>query len=135
MKYLSFLFTLLLILPSCSQQKHQVEEPAFVPTHILELMVEGMEEPVKAEVQLSDKGTKHFITIIMPDEEKIETEYVVTEENEFRFMMADVKMDNLLTIHYNGVKNQDGNFEGKFAAMVNGIFREDMSGDFAITAK
>lgn len=132
MKYLSFLFVLLIVLPSCSTQQQQVEEPAFEPTHTLELLVEGMEEPAKINTQLNDKGTEHFISVIMPDDERIDSEYIITEEHELKFMITDIKDNSLLTIHYMGFRNQDGDFEGKFTALVDGTLRENMCGDFTL---
>jgi hypothetical protein len=71
----------------------------------------------------------------MPDDERTDTEYVITSDNEFKFMLSEIKNDKLTTIQFNGTKTEDDIVKGTFTAMIDGELRDDMSGDFSLKRK
>lgn len=108
------------------------EEVDFVPTHILRLIQPGDNEPVEVEMKLCSDGDKKNISNIMPDGQLMETEYVTSEDNKIKYQWASIRNDMVVVVQSVGSKLDDGSFEGKYVALVDGQLREDMSGKFTL---
>lgn len=134
MKKLFVISFVLLTLSAVGGQepKQSGEESGFVPTHILQLIQPGGEKPVEVPMKLYSKGDKKIISNIMPDGQLMETEYVISEDNKIKYQWASIRNDMVVVIQFVGNKVDDGSFEGKYTALVDGQLRDDMSGRFTL---
>jgi hypothetical protein len=108
------------------------EESGFTPTHILRLIQPGDNEPVDVKMRLYSEGDKKIISNIMPDGQLMETEYVISEDNKIKYQWASIRNDMVVVVQSVGSRLDDGSFEGKYVALVDGQLREDMSGRFTL---
>lgn len=105
------------------------------PTHVLQLMPAQSDKPIDIQVRLFQKGNKKLMANIMPDGQRMESEYVITQSKALKFQWAAIKRDGLLAIQFIGDRGTTGgSFSGKYVALVDGELRKDMSGQFKLTA-
>ena len=133
MKNLLFI-SLVLCMSAAAPAENTAEsnKSGIVPTHILQLIQPESTEPINVEVKLYKKNNTTVIANLMPDGQLMETDYLITEDNKIKFQWASIKREGLVTIQFVGNKSNDGSFEGKFTALVDGVLRDDMSGRFIL---
>lgn len=100
------------------------------PTHTLQLIQSQNDRPIEIHVKLFTKDRKKYLANIMPDGQRMESEYIMTKDNKLKFQWIAIKREGLLAIQFIGEKMADGSFTGKFVALVDGELRKDMSGQF-----
>lgn len=100
-------------------------------THNLELLTPNVEKPYILDVSIYSKENINYIQIQFPDE-IILTEYVSTDSAQIKFQTSKISDDKLVTIQFIGIGIIEGKINGKFTALVDGIFRDDMSGTFIL---
>lgn len=105
------------------------------PTHTLQLIQSQNDKPIEIHVKLFTKDRKKYLANIMPDGQRMESEYIITKDSKFKFQWVAVKREELLAIQFIGNKMADGSFTGKFVALVDGELRKDMSGRFNLKTK
>lgn len=113
---------------STSQQQDQ-------PTHTLELMIGGSEEPIPSDVRLYAYEETWRLSVTLPDGQRITTDCIMTEQGEIKFQLSRIANGMLANIQFVGAARAEAGFEGSFTAMVDGEVRQDMSGTFALIPK
>lgn len=105
------------------------------PTHTLRLVQSEDGTPIDIPVKLFEKKDKAFLANMMPDGRLMESEYVLSKEGQFKFQWVAIQRGGLLAIQFIGEKTGGGSFRGKFVALVDGVLRKDMSGQFSLSAR
>jgi hypothetical protein len=134
MRYCASLLALGLL--AVAAQAQEPNEPVVKnPTHTLQLVQSEGGVPIEIPVKLFEKKDKTFLANMMPDGRLMESEYVLSKEGQFKFQWVAIQRGGLLAIQFIGDKTADGSFTGKFVAVVDGVLRKDMSGQFSLSAR
>ena len=126
---LSISLLLLLFLAVSVFGQYTDEKPK--PTHQLELTVPHSEEPEQIKATLFTKSVEHFITLHYEDG-NVTTEYLVPDNNKFKFQLNDIDEDQLIVVQFIGAGDVSDEISGNYIAFVDGEKRQDMSGTFTL---
>jgi len=123
-----------ILMPSARAQKPNLPTIEH-PTHMLQLIPTQTDKPIDMKVELCKKDKRKLLVNIMPDGQRMKSEYIVTKNNAIKFQWVAIKRDGLLAIQFIGKRvTAEDSFQGKYVALVDGELRKDMSGLFKLTA-
>lgn len=135
MKHISLIVILIISLLATSQEPtNSGNDNPVKPTYILELRQPQADKPIRIDVRISEVEKQRYISIPLPGGEPIKAELHVVE-NEVKFQLTAFKNKGLVAIQYVGKGQLDNEVKGNFSAMVDGVFRKDMSGTFRLFPK
>ncbi|MEW6194817.1 MAG: hypothetical protein AB1521_06665 [Bacteroidota bacterium] len=126
MKYLYFLLLAVFITNNLLAQE-------IIFTHKLELLTPKVTEPYILDAAIYAKDSVDYIRIQFPDD-LITAEYIV-DSAKIKFQATKISDAKLVTIQFIGSGNIENKIDGTFTALVDCVFRKDMSGNFVLRKK
>jgi hypothetical protein len=116
-------------------QESQVKDTPEKATHILQLTVGDPAQTVVIDVVMSTSESTSYLTVDLPDGDRVTTEYVTLETGEIKFQLSRISDGGLVSLHFIGTGTTEDAWEGKFTGLVDGELRPDMSGGFTLAGK